>query len=88
MPLAVKWGVGLVFIEDLERSRDGVCEFPTAVRTLGRDVRVLPTIIADRVRLMSGKWYYETRIVSTTTSGRCSIGFSGTCSSNRHHSFL
>ena len=79
VPLAVKWGVGLVFIEDLERSRDGVFEFPSAVRTLGRDTRVLPTIIADRVRLSSGKWYYETRIASTTALGRCSIGLSGTC---------
>ena len=77
VPLSVKWGVGLVFIEDLRRIRDGVNEITTAIRTLGRDARVLPTIIADRVRLASGKWYYEVRVASTTTSGRCSIGFSG-----------
>ena len=79
VPLAVKWGVGLVFIEDLDRSGDGISGLATAVRTLGRDVRILPTIVADRVRLMSGRWYYEVRVATTTVSGRCSIGFSGTC---------
>ncbi len=73
VPLAVKSGVGLVFIENVQ-STGSLATF-SRIQTIVSDSRVLPSVVADRVRISSGKWYFEARISKATKSGRCSIGF-------------
>jgi hypothetical protein len=73
VPLAVKSGVGLVFIENVQ-SPGSLATF-SRIQTIVSDSRVLPSVVADRVRISSGKWYFEARILKATKSGRCSIGF-------------
>lgn len=74
MPLAVKSGVGLVFIENVQSGTGSPATF-SRIQTIVSDSRVLPSVVADRVRINSGKWYFEARISKATKSGRCSIGF-------------
>ena len=73
VPLAVKSGVGLVFIENVQ-STGSLATF-SRIQTIVSDSRVLPSVVADRVRISGGKWYFEARISKATKSGRCSIGF-------------
>ena len=75
VPLAVKSGVGLVFIENVQSGTGSLATF-SRIQTIVSDSRVLPSVVADRVRISSGKWYFEARISKATKSGRCSIGFS------------
>ncbi len=75
VPLFVKSGVGLVFIENVRRGTASSARLFTSIQTLVRDSRVLSSVVADRVRLSSGKWYFEVHISNSTQNGRCSIGF-------------
>ncbi len=74
MPLAVKSGVGLVFIENVQSGTGSLATF-SRIQTIVSDSRVLPSVVADRVRISSGKWYFEARVSKATKGGRCSIGF-------------
>jgi hypothetical protein len=74
VPLAVKSGVGLVFIENVQSGTGSLATF-SRIQTIVSDSRVLPSVVADRVRISNGKWYFEARISKATKSGRCSIGF-------------
>ena len=70
VPLFVKSGVGLVFIENVRRSTASSARLFTSIQTLARDSRVLSSVVADRVRLLNGKWYFEV----TPKSGSVSSG--------------